>query len=592
MQELVDRIKLYRQQYWGTGVSEIADSEYEALLDILRSQDPNHELLSGIEETLINTERKIKHKTPMLSLLKVFTFEDISKWTIKVARDGDEQFSVEPKLDGLSGKYYYETKTLATRGNGEFGENITDKLPILNLISNRFKTFGEVTEDLIGEIVISYANFDKVNLTATKKYATPCSLAAGVINSNDLLDIRLDFVEYDYVAHYIAAKELQEDILSYTMLQYKDYPLDGIVIKLKDKEYSKSLGSTNHHPKGALAWKPKDEVVETTLIDVILQPGKNKFTPVGIIKPTVIDGVTINRVSLHNAKRLIDNDVHINDFIYIIRSGGVIPYAVMFKPNINERQKLVFSSCEFCGSDLVYEEPELYCSNAICPGNTKIQLLTAVKSLGIENLGLPTIEKMIETLGVETIYDIITLDVADILMLEGFKDTSATKLFENFNSIMDGIEDYKLIAALNIPGIGAGLLKPLMSKLNIEQLLSTPYHDLITYDNISDQRATSIIDGLNKNTGLLSKLLDVIQVIESKSHAKESILKQTICFSGTFPNPKQHYYNIAQQKGYEIVDSVTGKLDILVTAGSVTSKVDKARKNGHTRVIPLVDFLK
>lgn len=591
MQELINKIKLYRTQYWETGSSDIPDEEYEALLGLLEQQDPDNPLLNEIEAPNLKNDDKIHHPIPMLSLQKVFSWDEVYDWMKKVARNTEELFLFEPKFDGISGKFYIDAQVLATRGDGEFGENISDKLSKIKLTSPNAESFNKLTSDTIGEILISHKSFEEIN--TDKKYKTNRNLVCGVTNSKELLDIELEFIDYNSFSSAIFLKDANGNILDEILKFNSTYPLDGVVIKLADKDYYESLGVTGHHPRGAIAFKPKTAVVKTKLLNVILSPGKNKFTPVAIIDPVIINGVTITKASLHNAKELIDNDIHINDYVYITRSGDVIPHILHIEKNGAERKRIIFNECEFCGSEIKYIEPELYCSNDECPGNLKIQLLNSAKILGIENLGLPTIEKIIDTFGdINTIYDILVLEYEDFLELDGFKETSSRKLYDNIQSILRNCKDYKVIAALNIPGVGIGLLKQVLSRVNIEELLKLDIATLATFENFSDIRAASLVNGLIKHKSLLNNLFKTINIVETKVKIEtQSVAKKTICFSGTFDKPKQYYYNIAQQKGLEIVDSVTSKLDYLVTAGDLTSKVTKAKKNGYTKILEIGEFL-
>ena len=340
--ELIETIKKHQDLYWNNEPV-ISDIEYESLLLQLQQINPNSSILSNIESN-INNEKKIHHNVPMLSLDKVFDYDSILNWALKYCRNRDELLIITPKYDGISARYYKETEILATRGDGEFGEDITDKLSYIN-----FKSEIENDQEYYnGEIVIDKEEFEKIKSTFKRKdgksYSNPRNFVGGFLNSKEIenKDIRLEFIQHDSV--FIGPFKLSEFTeekwkTSITELFEKagNYQFDGIVIEILDKEYSKSLGVTSHHPRSKIAFKFEDEGKYTIIKDVHFSCGKRKITPVALIDPVEINNVTIKRVSLHNAKMLLDNNVHIGDTVKVVRSGDVIPYIAEFKPGIEKK---------------------------------------------------------------------------------------------------------------------------------------------------------------------------------------------------------------------------------------------------------------
>lgn len=598
LNKIVEAIKYHQQKYW-EGNPEISDQLYDQLIERLRSIDPNHEILNSIEYNRFSTNKKVSHSKLMLSLEKKYSFQDVISWVNKVTRPSGDRFKIQPKYDGIAAKFYHEDKLLATRGDGSEGEDITSKLKLIELISPNFNNWDEVNIDLLGEIIITQPNF--LNCTYTKKngdkYKTPRNLAAGILNLKEIDDVigkvKLSFIDYEFETLSLKSIDLTENVFRNIVSQIKnsDYPTDGVVFKLEDEKYGESLGSTDHHYRNAIAYKPEDLGVETILKNVILQHGKNKLTPVAILEPVIINNVEIKRASLHNAKFLLDNDVHIGDILEIIRSNDVIPYVQNVIAG-KERKKLIFNSCNFCGSNLIYKEPELYCSNTECVGNLSRKLVDSVKSLGIEELGLPTIEKMISRLGVSSILDIINLSKFQIALLDGFAETSTNKLFENIQKVKNSpIADHQILSALNIQGIGKGICKTLLERFNIDELCNLEVDQLIHIPGIGVERAVTINEALIVNRFILSQLRESFKVIETKIDPAKKRTFQKICFSGTFNLPKNHYKQIARQKGFEVVDSVTRDLKYLVTSGALTDKVSKARQY-NIEILDVKEFMK
>lgn len=601
--ELVELISLHRSNYQ-KGEPTISDHGYDLLMKKLSNINPNHKLLQTPEPTLQidteNTNKKIKHDIPMLSLDKVFTFEEVKKWCQKVARNIKEVFVIEPKYDGIAARWYTDKKKLVTRGNdGVFGEDVTDKLPIINFpfINDNTGVVGN-TLPFSGEVIILPIDFKNSSIKRRdgKPYKTERNLVAGVMNRDDIPDligkVKLSFVLHDSeVKSVFPLSMLTAESWKYTLDDMKShgFPLDGLVIKLNDQSYSKSLGSTSHHPRGQIAFKFPDEEVETILRGVKWQSGKRKLTPVGIVDPVIVGGVTVTNPSLHNAKNLIDRDLHIGDMLTIVRSGNVIPYVKSSEPG-QDRQKIEISICPVCDADLDYVEPELYCSNPECGGRLHKQLSESVKVLGIDELGPPTIEKMIYDLGVDNILHILDLSIDDIYSLDGFADKSAQTLFQNIQKIKsNSVEDWRILASLNIKGIGKTLSKDILNDYTLIEIWGMSTFDFEKFPNFSFERASTLRQGLNLHQEILSGLNRRLKIIQTKGTKNTD--KPTICLSGKFPRQKSYYEQIARNKGMEVVDKVTQDLTYLLAAGVPTIKVSKARKYG-VQILDIMMFEK
>lgn len=591
LKELKEAIKHFRKKYW-EGNPEVSDEYYDNLIAKLYEIDPLDELLTDPEGPM-EIEDKVYHSIPMLSLEKKYSFEEVQKWMESVSRSPSEEFEFMPKFDGLASRYYPDIKTLATRGCGTFGENISDKLPLIDNIK-----WEDVESDISGEIVISLEDFKNCKLVKkdATRYKHPRNLVAGITNLKDIKEVidknvKLTFVKYDSYSWsvYKAAFTLEFFETTLEKVRSLNFPTDGMVIKLKDEQYGLSLGFTGHHFKHSIAFKDYDKEYPTKIKDIILQHGKNKLTPVAIIEPVTINGVTISRASLHNAKNILDHNICIGDTAYVIRSNDVIPYITKTEPG-EVRTRPGFKHCHICNSELDYIEPELYCLNTECSGNLIKQLLEACRSLDVENIGQPTIEKMVNQLNVETITDVITLSINDLLELEGFAYQSAKKLYDSFGKTIAGTEDYKILAALNIKGIGKGIFKDIMAQINISQLLVTKPTNLMAFNNLGYDRAFAIYNGLNNNMKVLDELRNIINVIETKKSIGTTI-KPKVCFSGTFKYPKDYYKRIAIQKGYEVVEDVSKEIKFLITSGSMTNKYSKAVKY-QVEILDAEDFLK
>jgi DNA ligase (NAD+) len=577
MTELETLIQKHRDLYWN-GNSEISDFEYDQLLKKLEQEQPDSELLTNIENN-DNSDKTVYHSDKMLSLEKVYSLEELTKWIDKIKRNDDEEFSISPKFDGLSGRYYKQSKVLSTRGSGEFGENISDKIGLIKFDTDK----KQLTRDYLdGEIVIDKLVFNKINENLEKKYKRPRNMVVGLINTkleNLNNQIQFLFVDYEKYETKLTRNKLVnewEDIFNYYNYDNFMTDIDGIVIKVSDKSYYKQLGETAHHPRGAVAFKFDDRESESVLKNIVWQNGRTgKLTPVAEITPVIINGITVERVTLHNAKRVLDLDLHINDKVFVKRAGDVIPHITKVQAGEN-RKSIILENCPNCDGELLYSEPELYCNNEECFGNKLSIITAAVKSLEIEELGEPTLEKLLNLYDIDNVFDLFDLSLFQIKQISGFADKSSLTLFTNIQNVKNKLDDYKLLSALNIKNIGKTLSRELLSKHNLYDLMKLTYHDLLLIDHMGHERVISLSQGLKKYKELIDKLYSTCNVIELKNSQKVNPNSITLCFSGKFNYTKSYYYALAKQKGYNVTENLTKSVNILVSDETDTVKVKRA----------------
>ncbi len=594
-EELVALIEKHNRLYWEEGAPEIADEEYDFLMRRLEELNPDHHLLLRVHAPVVATSGKVKHKKPMLSLDKAYSFEELMTWAGKYTRSDDELFSIQPKYDGISANF--ANGVLATRGDGEMGENVSDKIQLIELESENYK--GPLNRPSRGEIIIRNDDFKTLYSKIVKKdgkpYKNPRNAVAGIMGLKEIdrmvqQGAKLTFIDYNMVSYSVKYREFEEkwaEILE--KIENLTYPMDGIVVKLADDEYSESLGETAHHPRGQIAFKFTGIRKETKLLDVDWSFGKNCLTPVALLEPVDIGGITIKHATLHNIQNIIDRDIHIGDTVTVERAGDVIPYIVESKPGI-ERSSCIISNCPSCDSKLQRDGPEIQCVNPEC-SETKVQrLLAAVRNIGIERLGEPNIRRMMETLNVYSLKDIFDLQVSDILKLEGFKEKSANNLYNEINSARD-VNDFQVLASLNIRGIGKNVSKSILVNYNISELRELDTEGLSRIEGVGPERAEALYCELRKQSDSLDELISAVNLIQTKGGTESE--KPTICFTGKMPEKRSYYENIAIERGYQPADSVTKDLSVLVandpSAGG--SKLKKSEKLG-VQVIALDDWLK
>ena len=600
--EVAKYIEFHNELYWNQNTPILSDVEYDLLMRQLQKMDPNHPLLTAIHTPTVASNGKIHHAVPMLSLNKAYSLDDVIEWATKNARSDKEEFLIQPKYDGISANF--SAGILATRGDGEFGENITDKLPLITLDSNDGE-HQKITKAIRGEIVIRDDEFSERFSRIRKKdgnfYKNSRNAVAGIMGLKEINEIQaqmeqlkttITLVDYDYISYKVSLRELTKKWNKIVeKIENLPYPLDGIVIKYADKKYSNSLGTTAHHPRGQIAFKFSNIQKKSKLINVEWSFGKNCLTPVAQIEPIDIGGITIQYASLHNYKNCIDKDIKINDIVVVERAGDVIPYIVEAIPGDN-RKEFIIDKCPSCGSELIIDGPDLSCPNKDC-FETKVKRLTsAVKSIGIERLGEPNIRRMMEKLNVTSLKDIFKLNVKDILKLEGYKEKSSTNLFNEIQ-IAKNVNDFQVLAALNINGIGKNVAKMILTEYTLAELRTLNEETLTKINGIGPERAAILVTELKSQSTFIDELVNAVTMLQTKgAKNNNNTTRKTICFTGKMPEKRKFYEDIAEKHNFTPTSTVNKDLDILIALDITknSSKLVKARRN-NTIILSLDEWL-
>ena len=578
--------------YWQAGEPVISDADYDRIVEKLRSLSPDHPLLHRINTPQVSSGGKVRHHEAMLSLDKAYSLDALLQWAKKYARNDDELLLVEPKYDGISANF--DGKILATRGDGEVGEDISGKLPLIELEAPGY--CGKVDRPARGEIVIRDDDFKNIYSRIRKKdggtYKNSRNAVAGIMTLKDIVPMqmqgaKLTLVDYSLISHKVKLNELaarwEELKAGFAALPY---PMDGIVLKFADTAFRESLGSTAHHPRGEIAYKFTNLSCQTTLLGVEWSFGKNCLTPVAELAPVELSGITIKRATLHNVQNIIDMGLMIGDTVTVERAGDVIPFIAASEPGLLRESPLI-SNCPECKTELIRRGPELCCPNKECPGSRLQLLCAAIRNLGIERLGEPTVAKIMKKFGVLHLRELFDLSAGDFLLLEGFAGKSAANLFNEIQKART-VDDFQIIAALNIPGIGPNIAKIILEKFPLAALKEATEDQLAEISGIGPERAKAVYDTLRERSEELDELLNAV-TIRTKTASSDA---PGICFTGKMPEKRSFYEKLAAQRGYTPMDSVTAKLKLLVAAdvNDTSSKLKNARKLG-VQIVSLDEFL-
>jgi len=590
--QTAELLAFHDRQYWELNEPLISDVRYDEIVEHLRRLDPQNALLSRIHTPQVESGGKVRHLRPMLSLDKAYSLAEVLEWAHKYARTPEEIVLVEPKYDGISANF--DGIILSTRGDGEIGEDISGKLPLIELETPGY--CGKVDRPARGEIVIRDDDFRNIYSHIRKKdggtYKNSRNAVAGIMTLKDIVPMqmqgaKLTLVDYSLISHAVPLNQLESRWQELkTAFASLPYPMDGIVLKFADTAFRESLGSTAHHPRGEIAYKFTNASAQTTLLGVQWSFGKNCLTPVAELAPVELSGITIKRATLHNVQNIIDMGLMIGDTVTVERAGDVIPFIAGSSPGLLRESPLI-THCPECKSELVRRGPELCCPNKECPGSRLQLLCAAIRNLGIERLGEPTVAKLMRKFGILHLRELFDLNTGDLLMLDGFGSKSAANLIKEIQKARE-VDDFQIIAALNIPGIGANIAKLLLEKFSIAELRQASAETLAEIPGIGPERAGAITETLRERSDELDELLNAVTVRTAANTADAP----GICFTGKMPEKRSFYEKLAQERGYAPMDSVTAKLSLLVAAdvNDSSSKLKNARKLG-VKIVSLDEFL-
>lgn len=603
---LENKISELRKAYW-SGECSTPDSEYDRLVEALRSIDPENKLLTTPECVVSIAEGEpVLHLSPMLSLQKVYSKEELMAWIGSVSRSEDEGFIVQPKYDGIS--CHCNHGTYSTRGDGHVGENVTK--PML--------TIGEMdgcqnTDDFYGEILIKKSDFNGIYRSIRKEdgepFKNPRNAVAGILKNFSFYEkqgAKLTLVDYDRFA--FSMKKSESDTkwdLIKSIIESLDYPMDGIVVKIADKDWRDKQGFTSHHPKGAMAFKFENVSAKTFLKSINWGMGKEYITATAVFESVDLNGVTVSRASIPMKSKtlpcVMNGDFNVGAIIDVERAGDVIPHIVSVSRNPTG-ETITINKCPFCGSEIQVEDSFVKCLNTNCKQKKIHRIYDALVQLGIKNIGEQMVSKICENLiseedtNIAGFLDAVNNGWSNIACIEGFGNVSAKNVHDEVEKILDTTLA-KFIAALGIPNVGTKIGNEIEKRFgSVHEFIEKATHEsLSTLSGVGNKMSKRIMNWLS-NPSNRSYLLDLESVFrfESKSVDLGDLPGvKTVCFTGAMRMARSEIQRLAADAGYSIEDAVTKNLDILVVADDVemtSSKCLKAKKYG-TEIVRENDFL-
>ena len=562
---------------------------------------------------------KASHLSRMWSQEDIFNTNELENWIKRVSKVVENiTFVCEPKFDGASLNLIYENGILKqgiSRGDGIIGEDITSNVKTIQSIPLSIPYDGLI--EIRGEVVIKKDDFETINIQRTANgealFANPRNAAAGSLRQLDssitaqrklffnvwgVGENSLDMNTTSEVMHFIYSlgfekppiqtkcKTIDEIEKVYQEIISKrdeiSMGLDGMVIKIDSLESQTDLGYTVKYPKWSCAYKfPAVEKV-TTIKQIIQQVGRTGvITPVAILEPTLIDGSTVERATLHNYDEIQRLDLKINDKVILIKSGDIIPKITKVLVDRRDGNEYLIQrpkNCPTCDAQLFDEGILIKCQNMDCASRVvnSIIYFASKNCMNIDGLGIKIVELLVEKEIIKDILDLYSLTYNDLINLDSFKD-------KKINNLLNAIKNTKyislakLINALGIEHIGEVASKQIVDEFGLD-ILNVNYTQLISLDGIGEQMANSLLEFIDVNKELIEKLFDIIKpTIEEKLEIKENIFKgKTIVLTGTMSMSRGIIKKELEILGAKVSGSVSKKTDFLIYGDDAGSKYDKA----------------
>lgn len=639
---LEEGIEYHNYLYYVKNQPKISDATYDKLFHRLQElEEAFPELQSPTSPTQkvgakpLDKLKKVNHTVPMLSLnaaLNAEEAQDFDKFIRRSVGKKKIHYVVEPKFDGFSVEVVYREGTFqhgATRGDGDVGEDISENLKTIKSLALRLqkdKTEIPTLLALRAEVFMPKTAFQKLNKERIERgedpFANPRNAAAGIMRQLDpkkVADKPLDIIFYEilkvegqeFTSHW---EELQkfprwglktdphnkkcssfEEIKNYhqklsEQREELDYEIDGVVIKLDDLQMREELGTRQRSPRWALAWKfpPKEEV--TRLVDIAVQVGRTgMLTPVALLEPVDVGGVTVSRATLHNEEEAQRKDVRPGDKVRVARAGDVIPEVVerIKEPGKKRGKKFTMpKKCPVCGSEVFKEGAYTFCPAGLsCSAQLIGHILhyASRDAMNIEGLGGKIVKQMVSKGMVSSIADLYSLSVDDLLTLEGFAQKSAQNLYQAIQERKKAGLD-KFLYALGIRHVGQHVARVLAQKYkSLDNLRQAEGDDLEETPEIGPEIARSVEHFFKQkeNKKVLQDLSKEGVKVEEMSSKREELPLQgkTFVFTGELGSyTRSEAKDLVETLGGRATSSISGETDFLVEGKNPGSKLDEAKK--------------
>ncbi len=637
LDELKTQLEKANHNYYDLDAPTLEDDEYDALMRELRgiesefpellTEDSPSQRVGGSAQS---TFEKVTHAVQMGSLQDVFDFDEVKEFVERVKQEGAEEFTVEPKIDGLSVSLVYENGVLvqgSTRGDGFIGEDITPNLKTIRTIPLKLPEELPLIE-VRGEVYMPKKSFAELCELQEKNGEplpkNPRNAAAGSLRQKDSkitasrkLDIfcfniqraegkeftthseSLEYIEklgFHIVPDVRVCHTVEEIIDRISeigeMRQGLPFDIDGAVVKVNDIALRAEIGATAKVPKWAVAFKYPPEEKETVLREIEINVGRTgALTPVAVFDPVQLAGTSVARAVLHNQDFITEKDIRVGDIIIVRKAGDIIPEVVRSAAHAeNSEPYYIPDICPVCGSKAVRDEDEavIRCQNIDCPAQLlrSLEHFASRNAMNIDGLGEAVVEQLVNADLVHSVEDLYTLDIQSLTALERFGKKSAENLIQSIENSKKNELD-RLIFALGIRGIGQRAATLLCQKFgDIDKIMAAEAEEIASIDGFGEVLANSVYTAMREPhmTALIERLRELgLNMTYSDRKVSDKFAGLTFVLTGTLPTLKRdEAKEMIEKRGGKCSGSVSKKTSYVVAGEEAGSKLTKANELGIT----------
>ena len=637
IQTLRQKIQYHEHKYYVDNDPQISDYEFDLLVkelenlerkfpDLITPESPTQRVGEQPIEGFVSVE----HAMPMLSLDNCYNEQELRDFEARIKKIIPSEkiaYVAELKIDGLGIAIIYRSGKFSqavTRGDGIRGDDVTANVKTIKSLPLALDTSQDV--EARGEIYLPFSSFRRINQEREKQgeplFANPRNAAAGSIRLLDPKEVAQRGLDMFLYSIFLDGKEkasqsdnldtlksfhfktnphselchsLEEVLIFYRKWMEQrdslDYDVDGIVIKVNATGHQELLGSTAKFPRWAISFKFPARQATTKIKNILIQVGRTgALTPVAVLEPVKLSGITISRSTLHNEDEIKKKDIRIGDTVLIERSGDVIPRVVSVmkeKRTGKERPFLFPAECPVCHAAAFHPEGEAVsrCTNPSCPAKLRESLLhyASRRAMNIEGLGEAVVHQLMTNNLVRNISDIYDLKLDDLVSLERMGTKSAQNLLTEIEQSKKR-NVARLIFALGIRFVGERTAQVLAGHFkSVDALAQASYEKLLQIRDVGPKVAESIVFFFDQpeNIELVSRLKQAglhFKDTEGSDEGEKLLTGQTFVLTGKLSRyTREEATAIIQERGGQVVSSVSSKTSYVIVGEDPGSKFQKAK---------------
>jgi DNA ligase (NAD+) len=648
MEELREKLRYHEYRYYVLDEPEISDAAYDRLMERLKDLEKAHPELVTADSPTVRVGgapregfTTVRHARAMLSLDNAFSYDALREWDRRVREGSGKEkieYIAEHKFDGLSISLQFEDGVLTrgvTRGDGTTGEEVTPNVKTIRSVPLRVdaavlkKAKLPADFEVRGEVMMTRKAFEALNRQQEriggKIFVNPRNSAAGAVRVLDptiTASRKLDFFAYyllvdgkvPFAKHSESLEALKQlrfrasddwklcngiqAVIAYcedwdAKREKLPYEIDGVVIKVNATAIQNELGYTAKAPRWAIAFKYPARQETTVVNDILVNVGRTgALTPVAILEPVQVGGVTVSRSTLHNMDEIERLGVQIGDTVLIERAGEVIPHVLKVVKEGKARKPFRMpKNCPECGSAIHHAEGEVAyrCVNAACPAKRKESTLhfAGRHAMDIDGLGEKIVDQLVDKGMVKDVADLYALEEQEVAALERMAEKSAQNLLEEIEASKKN-SLARLIYALGIQFVGERTGQLLAEHFSsLEELATAKEEELEQVPEVGPKVAASIVEFFSEpaNRQLVKKLwkAGVRPTAEKRVVKSDKFAGKSFVFTGTLANrTREEAEAIVVEHGGKVSSSVSKKTNYVVVGTDPGSKYDKAKELGVT----------